>query len=65
VPGETLHIQIQHPGKDVTQGVGYLDDGTMIVVENAAQYLGKELDVVVSRVIQTSAGRILFSKKLL
>jgi uncharacterized protein YacL len=42
-----------------------LDDGTMIVVENAAQELGRELDVVVSRVIQTSAGRILFSKKLL
>lgn len=65
VPGETLHIQIQHKGKDITQGVGYLDDGTMIVVENASQELGKELDVVVSRVIQTSAGRILFSKKLL
>jgi uncharacterized protein YacL len=65
VPGETLHIQIQHKGKDITQGVGYLDDGTMIVVENASQDLGRELDVVVSRVIQTSAGRILFSKKLL
>jgi uncharacterized protein YacL len=65
VPGETLHIQIQHKGKDITQGVGYLDDGTMIVVENAANELGSELDVVVSRVIQTSAGRILFSKKLL
>jgi uncharacterized protein YacL len=65
VPGETLHIQIQHKGKDITQGVGYLDDGTMIVVENAAEDLGRELDVVVSRVIQTSAGRILFSKKLL
>jgi len=65
VPGETLHIQIQHKGKDITQGVGYLDDGTMIVVENAAAELGQELDVVVSRVIQTSAGRILFSKKLL
>jgi uncharacterized protein YacL len=65
VPGETLHIQVQHIGKDQTQGVGYLDDGTMIVIENAAQDLGKELDVVVSRVIQTSAGRILFSKKLL
>jgi uncharacterized protein YacL len=64
VPGETLHIQIQHKGKDLTQGVGYLDDGTMIVVENASFDLGKELDVVVSRVIQTSAGRILFSKKL-
>jgi uncharacterized protein YacL len=65
VPGETLHIAIQHKGKDLTQGVGYLDDGTMIVVENASFDLGKELDVVVSRVIQTSAGRILFSKKLL
>jgi uncharacterized protein YacL len=63
VPGETLHIQIQHKGKDVTQGVGYLDDGTMIVVENASMDLGKELDIVVSRVIQTSAGRILFAKK--
>ena len=64
VPGETLHIKIQHKGKDITQGVGYLDDGTMIVVENAAVELGRELNVVVSRVIQTSAGRILFSKKL-
>lgn len=64
VPGETLHIKIAHKGKDVTQGVGYLDDGTMIVVENAALDLGRELNVVVSRVIQTSAGRILFSKKL-
>ncbi len=64
VPGETLHIKIQHKGKDITQGVGYLDDGTMIVVENAALDLGRELNVVVSRVIQTSAGRILFSKKL-
>jgi uncharacterized protein YacL len=65
VPGETLHISIQHKGKDLTQGVGYLDDGTMIVVENASQDLGRELDIVVSRVIQTAAGRILFSKKLL
>lgn len=64
VPGETLHIAIQHKGKDITQGVGYLDDGTMIVVENASLDLGKELNVVVSRVIQTSAGRILFSKKI-
>nr|MBI5455388.1 hypothetical protein [Candidatus Levybacteria bacterium] len=64
VPGETLHIQIQHKGKDLTQGVGYLDDGTMIVVENAGLDLGRELDIVVSRVIQTSAGRILFSKKI-
>lgn len=65
VPGETLHIKIQHKGKDITQGVGYLDDGTMIVVENASLDIGKELNVVVSRVIQTAAGRILFSKKIL
>lgn len=64
VPGETLHISIQHKGKDITQGVGYLDDGTMIVVENAASDLGSEVNVIVSRVIQTSAGRILFSKKI-
>lgn len=65
VPGETLHIKIAHKGKDTTQGVGYLDDGTMIVVEHASEELGRELNVVISRVIQTSAGRILFAKKLL
>jgi len=64
VPGETLHIEIQHKGKDHTQGVGYLDDGTMIVVENASFDVGRELDVTVSRVIQTTAGRILFAKKI-
>jgi uncharacterized protein YacL len=64
VPGEALHIKLQHPGKDVTQGVGYLDDGTMIVVEQGKEYVGKSLDVVVSRVIQTATGRILFAKKI-
>lgn len=64
VPGEALHISILHKGKEMTQGVGYLDDGTMLVVENAAEDLGKTVDVVVSRVIQTTAGRILFAKKI-
>lgn len=64
VPGEALHIKILHRGKDVTQGIGYLDDGTMLVVENASEDLGKEVDVIVSRVIQTTAGRILFAKKI-
>jgi uncharacterized protein YacL len=64
VPGETLHIHILHLGKEVTQGVGYLDDGTMLVVENASGDLGRMVDVVVSRVIQTTAGRILFAKKI-
>lgn len=63
VPGEALHIRILHKGKDPTQGVGYLDDGTMIVVEGGAGDIGRELDVLVSRVIQTTAGRILFSRK--
>lgn len=64
VPGEALHISILHKGKEITQGVGYLDDGTMLVVENASSDLGKKVDVVVSRVIQTTAGRILFAKKI-
>src|SRR3989338_3263442 len=64
VPGEGLHIKILHKGKDIAQGVGYLDDGTMIVVEKASEDLGLEVDAVVSRVIQTTAGRILFAKKI-
>lgn len=64
VPGESLHIKIQHKGKDSTQGVGYLDDGTMLVVEHANLDVGREVDVIVSRVIQTTAGRILFAKKI-
>lgn len=64
VPGETLHIRLLHKGKEPTQGVGYLDDGTMIVVENAVEEIGKQIDVLVSRVIQTTAGRILFAKKI-
>lgn len=64
VPGESLHIKLLHVGKDVTQGVGYLDDGTMIVVEQGKDDVGKEVDVVVSRVIQTATGRILFAKKI-
>ncbi len=64
VPGESLHVKIAHLGKDKTQGVGYLDDGTMIVVEEGSGDLNKSLDVVVSRIIQTATGRILFAKKI-
>jgi uncharacterized protein YacL len=64
VPGEALHIRVLHVGKDPTQGVGYLDDGTMLVIEHASGDVGRSLDVIVSRVIQTTAGRILFSKKI-
>ncbi|MBI2430466.1 MAG: hypothetical protein HYV39_00375 [Candidatus Levybacteria bacterium] len=64
VPGEALHIKIQHPGKDISQGVGYLDDGTMVVVESGVSDVDRTIDVVVSRVIQTASGRILFAKKI-
>lgn len=64
VPGESLHVKIAHLGKDKDQGVGYLDDGTMIVVEDGSDALNKELDVVVSRIIQKATGRILFAKKI-
>lgn len=64
VPGESLHIKVLHQGKDFTQGVGYLDDGTMLVVEQGSTDVGKMIDVVVSRVIQTVSGRILFAKKI-
>lgn len=64
VPGESLHVKVQHIGKDPTQGVGYLDDGTMVVVESGSLDLDHFVNVVVSRVIQTSSGRMLFAKKI-
>jgi uncharacterized protein YacL len=64
VPGEALHIKILHVGKEEAQGVGYLDDGTMIVVDQGRENIGQMIDVVVSRVIQTASGRILFAKKI-
>jgi len=64
VPGEALHVKVSHQGKEATQGVGYLDDGTMIVIEEGSDGIGKSFDVVVSRVIQTVTGRILFAKKI-
>jgi uncharacterized protein YacL len=64
VPGEALHVKVSHQGKEAAQGVCYLDDGTMIVVENGSSEIGKSIDVVVARVIQTATGRILFAKKI-
>ncbi|MDO8460877.1 MAG: TRAM domain-containing protein [bacterium] len=64
LPGESFTIKILHKGKEQDQGVGYLDDGTMIVVEGASYSIGETISVIVSRVIQTAAGRILFAKKL-
>jgi len=60
LPGESLVILIVQKGKEENQGVGYLEDGTMVVVEGASQKMNKELKVKVSRVIQTPAGRMIF-----
>ena len=61
LPGEVLHLQIMKEGKEEGQGVAYLEDGTMVVVENASKYLGKEVDVSVTSVLQTTAGRMIFT----
>ena len=61
LPGEDLRIRVIQPGKDAGQGVGYLDDGTMVVVENGAKSIDTEVDVTVTRVLQTVAGRMVFA----
>jgi uncharacterized protein YacL len=62
LPGEELHVAIVRDGKEAHQGVGYLDDGTMIVVENGRRLIGEEADVTVTSVLQTVAGRMIFAK---
>ncbi|MBI3750210.1 MAG: TRAM domain-containing protein [Chloroflexi bacterium] len=62
LPGEDLHVRVIQPGKDPGQGVGYLDDGTMVVVEGGAKSIDAELDVTVTRVLQTVAGRMIFAQ---
>jgi uncharacterized protein YacL len=62
LPGERLSIKIIKPGEGVGQGVGYLDDGTMVVCEDGGTMIGKESDVVVKSVLQSSAGRMIFGR---
>ena len=62
IPGEELTIKITHPGKEREQGVGYLADGTMIVVDNAKEKVGLDVVVVVSKVHQTPAGQLFFAR---
>lgn len=61
LPGEELSIQVIQEGKELNQGVGYLDDGTMVVVENGRRYQGTEVVVHVTKVLQTNAGRLIFA----
>lgn len=62
LPGDYIDLKILKPGKEAAQGVGYLNDGTMVVVEEGSQYIGDELSVVVTGSLQTSAGRMIFAK---
>lgn len=62
LPGEELTVQVIKDGKEHGQGVAYLDDGTMIVVEGGREFIGEHVDVMVTSVLQTSAGRMVFAK---
>lgn len=61
LPGENFAIHVLQPGKEHNQGVGYLDDGTMVVIEDGETHLGKTVGVTVSKVLQTAAGRMIFA----
>lgn len=62
LPGETLEVQVIQEGKEAGQGVGYLDDGTMVVVEDGKSLIGSSVDVLVTKVLQTAAGRMIFAR---
>jgi len=62
LPGDSLRIKIMTEGKEQGQGVGYLDDGTMVVIEGGARFVDAELEVMVTRVLQTVMGRMVFAQ---
>jgi uncharacterized protein YacL len=62
LPGETMRVFILKEGKEYNQGVAYLDDGTMVVVDNARKMIGKTIDISVTSVLQTTAGKMIFGK---
>lgn len=64
LPGETLRVRVIQEGKEVDQGVGFLDDGTMVVVEDGRRLIGETCEVSVTRVLQTVAGRMIFAQLL-
>ena len=61
IPGEEVYVQLVKNGKEEGQGVAFLDDGTMIVVENGSQFIGQEIPVIIAAVLQTKAGQIIFA----
>ena len=64
IAGEQVEIRITREGKESNQGVGYLDDGTMVVVEGARDFIGKTVEAVVTQTLQTSAGRMIFTRRV-
>lgn len=61
LPGENMTVRVIQEGKEVGQGIAYLDDGTMVVIENGRRYMDSDLDVTVTKVLQTNAGRMIFA----
>jgi len=64
LPGEFMKVLVLKEGKEYNQGVAYLDDGTMVVVDNARKLIGKTIDIVVSSVLQTTAGKMIFGRHI-
>ena len=62
LPGEDMSVKVIKEGKEPGQGVAYLDDGTMVVIENGLKYMGKNIDVMVTQILQTTAGRMIFAR---
>jgi len=62
LPGEIMKVFILKEGKEYNQGVAYLDDGTMVVVDNARKMIGRNIDISVTSVLQTTAGKMIFGK---
>jgi uncharacterized protein YacL len=61
LPGEALVVRVIQEGKESGQGIAYLDDGTMVVIENGRRFMDNELEVSVTKVLQTNAGRMIFA----
>ena len=62
LPGDGMRIRVTKPGKEAGQGVGYIDDGTMVVIQDGRSWVGTEIDIEVTSVLQTSAGRMIFAR---
>jgi uncharacterized protein YacL len=62
LPGEKMNIVVLKEGKEYNQGVGYLDDGTMVVVDHARRMIGRAVEITVTSVLQTASGKMIFGK---